>query len=243
MKKLLFGLVFLTATFANAQNDNCSGATSLTVGNNFTSGAVLVDNTGASTDGVLPSCNSEALENIWFKVTVPPSGNITIETAAASGSLFDDSVLTVYSGNCTTLTEIDCNDDKDVDNGDYFSLISLTGQVPGTTLYISVWKYSSDTNNGQFKISAYDSASLSTSEVYDNKKIIQVYPNPFSKELSISDISKVKGISVTNISGKTVKNIEKPSSSIDLSDLVKGIYFITLKMDDGTLKTTKIIKK
>ncbi len=243
MKKLLFGLVLLTATFANAQNDNCSGATLLTVGTNFTSGAITVDNTGATTDGDPPSCNPESEENIWFKVIVPPSGNITIETAAASGSFFDDTVLSVYSGNCTTLTEINCNDDKDANNGDYFSLISLTGQVPGTTLYISVWKYSSDIENGQFKISAYDSTSLSTNEVYDNKKIIQVYPNPFGKELSISDISKVKGISVTDTSGKTVKNIEKPSSSIDLSDLVKGIYFITLKMKDGTVKTIKTLKK
>jgi hypothetical protein len=75
------------------------------------------------------------------------------------------------------------------------------------------------------------------------KKNIKVYPNPFSKELRISDISEVKAVSVTDISGKAVKNIEKPSPSIDLIDLTKGIYFITLKMNDGTLKTTKIIKK
>lgn len=242
MKKLLFGLVFLTATFANAQNDNCSGAISLNVGTNFTSGAITVDNTGATTDGTLPSCGPHAANDIWFKVTVPPSGNIMIETAFAPGSLFDDTLLTVYSGNCNTLTEIACNDDKN-NYGDLFSLITLSGQIPGTTLYISVWKSYSVLDNGQFKISAYDSTSLSTNEVYDNKKNIQVYPNPFSKVLSISDISKVKGISVTDISGKTVKNIEKPSPSVDLSDLAKGIYFITLKMNDGTLKTTKIIKK
>lgn len=243
MKKLLFGLIFLTSTFANAQNDNCSGATSLTVGTNFSSGAITVDNTGATTDGAPPSCSGDGAENIWFKVTVPPSGNITIETEASSGSLFDDSVLTIYKGNCSTLTEIGCNDDKDFTNADYFSLISLTGQVPGTTLYISVWKYSSATNNGQFKISAYDSANLSTAEIHDNEKSSQVYPNPFSKELSISNISEVKGISVTDTSGKAIKNIDKPSLSVDLSDLANGIYFITLKMNDGALKTTKVIKK
>jgi len=243
MKKLLFGLAFLTATFANAQNDNCSEATLLTVGNNFTSGAITVDNTGATTDGNPPSCNQWSEENIWFKVIVPPSGNITIETKAADGSSFYDSVLAVYSGSCGTLTEINCNDDKDIDNEDYFSLISLSGQAPGTTLYISVWKYDPNVASGQFKISAYDSANLSTNEIHDNKKSIKVFPNPFSKELRISDISEVKAVSVTDTSGKAVKNIEKPSPSIDLSDLTKGIYFITLKMDDGTLKTTKIIKK
>jgi len=100
-------------------NNNCTQAQPLTVGTDFASEAITSSNSDATTDGVLPSCNSDALENIWFKVTVPPSGNITIETAAASGSLFKDSVLTVYSGNCTTLTEISCNDDKDANNENF----------------------------------------------------------------------------------------------------------------------------
>ncbi|KFF16478.1 hypothetical protein IW22_22825 [Chryseobacterium sp. JM1] len=221
-------------------NDNCSGATPLTVGTDFASGTIISDNSGATTVGAVPSCNSDAAENIWFSVVVPQSGNITIETKEASGSSFGDSTISVYSGTCGSLTEVGCNDD----GGDgLFSLISLTGQTPGATLYISVWKYDSSESSGEFQMSAYDSTSLSTQEVAENSKKITVSPNPFSDLLTISDISKVKSVSVTDTLGRWVKTIEKPSASIHLGDLKEGIYFITLKMNDGSSKTLKTIKK
>lgn len=221
-------------------NDNCSGAVPLTPGTDFASGATTVTNVGATTDGSLPPCNSDAVENVWFKVTVPQSGNLKIETQQVSGSDFDDSVLSVYSGTCGSLTEVGC----DEDSGDgYFSILTLTGQTPGSTLYINVWKYSSSTDNGEFQISAYDDTLLSTQEIADNKKKITASPNPFSDQLTISDISGVQSISITDTSGKLVKTIEKPTSSLYLKDLKEGLYFVTLKMKDGSIKTIKTIKK
>ncbi|AZA81614.1 hypothetical protein C1637_03315 [Chryseobacterium lactis] len=221
-------------------NDNCTGAISLTAGSDFASGVITASNNGATTEGSLPACNSDAVENVWFTVIVPQSGNLKIETRQASGSDFDDSVLSVYSGTCGALTEIDCNED---DGEGYFSLLSLTGQTPGTTLYVNVWKYSPDTGNGEFQISTYDDTLLSTHEITDNKKKIAVSPNPFSDELTISDISDVKSISITESSGKLVKTIEKPTSLLYLKDLKEGLYFITLRLKDGSVKTIKTIKK
>ncbi|MCT2563727.1 T9SS type A sorting domain-containing protein [Chryseobacterium herbae] len=221
-------------------NDNCSGATPLTVGTDFASGTTTSNNSGATTDGTIPSCNSDAVENIWFSVVVPQSGNLTIETKGASGSSFGDSTVSVYSGTCGSLTEVGCNDD----GGDgLFSLVSLTGQTPGATLYVSAWKYDGGAGNGEFQISAYDSTALSTQEVAENTKKISVSPNPFTDQLTISDISEVKSVSVTDALGRWVKTIEKPSASIYLGDLKAGIYFMTLKMNDGSIKTLKTIKK
>jgi len=53
----------------------------------------------------------------------------------------------------------------------------------------------------------------------------------------------VKSVWVPDVSGKSVKTIEKPTSQMYLNDLQSGLYFITLKMKDGTLKTIKTIKK
>lgn len=221
-------------------NDNCSGATPLTIGTDFTSGAVTSVNTEAMTDGTLPSCNSDATENVWFSVVVPQSGNITIETREAAGSSFGDSSLSVYSGACGSLTEIGCNDD----GGDgFFSLISLTGQTPGATLYVSAWKYDSSEASGEFQISAYDSTALSTQEVADKTKKISVAPNPFTDVVTISDVAEVKSISIIDTSGRLVKVIEKPSASLYLGDLKQGVYFISLKMNNGDTKTLKAIKK
>ncbi|GAB0157610.1 hypothetical protein CHRYSEOSP005_28890 [Chryseobacterium sp. Alg-005] len=223
-----------------ATNDNCAQAVSLTVGTNFASGAITSTNLGASTDGTIPSCSSDAVENVWYTVIVPASGNLTIETQGVSGSQYDDTVVTVYSGTCGSLTQIGCDDDSGTG---VFSLITLTGQTPGATLYVSAWKYDSGVGNGEFQISAYDTSALSTHEVAENKNKIKVSPNPFHEMLTISDVSDVKSVTVLDASGKLIKTIEKPSSSLYLGDLKQGLYLLTLKMNDGTVKTIKTIKK
>ncbi|PWN60924.1 hypothetical protein C1634_012705 [Chryseobacterium viscerum] len=221
-------------------NNKCTGATSLTVGTDFASGAVTSSNSNSTTDGNLPSCNPDATENVWFKVVVPASGNLTVEAQEVSGSSFNAPVISVYNGACGALTEIACDVYSSPNS---LPLISLTGQTPGNTLYISVWKYGSSTDNGEFQVSAYDNTALSTHEIVNNKNNITVYPNPFSDILHISDISKIKSIVVIDALGKQVKTIEKPSSQLYLNDLKSGLYLITLKMMDGTTKTIKAIKK
>lgn len=217
-------------------NDNCAQAIPLTVGTDFASGAITSSNAEATTDGSLPSCGPDAVDNVWFTVVVPQSGNLKIEAQEALGSSFYDPILTVYGGTCGSLTEISCSDD-------IYSPIVLTGQTPGTTLHISVWKYDSFSDNGEFQISAYDNTALSTHEVTGNSKKIQVSPNPFTDILTVSNISEVKSISVVDASGDLVKTIEKPSSSLQLGDLKEGVYLLILKLNDGTVKTIKTIKK
>jgi len=226
--------------FTPPANDNCSGATPLTVAGDFASGAITTSNAGATTDGNGPTCWYNTVDNIWFTVIVPSSGTLTIETKGVTGSLFTNSVIAAYSGTCGSLTQIDCNND----NGqNFFSKISLTGQTPGASLYISVWKSKTDEANGEFQISAYDSSVLSTNEISKDNNKIQVSPNPFTDLVTISDISNVRSISVTDISGKQVRTIKNPSSPVHLGDLSTGIYFINLKMKDGSIKTIKTIKK
>lgn len=229
-------------TVAAPSNDNCSGAIALTVGSDFNSGATIFSNENSTADGAIPICQPEVGNNVWFSVVVPPSGNLTIETGEVDGSGFIDSVLSVYSGACGSFTDVDCNDDDGVG---YFSKVTLTGQTPGQTLYVSVWGYTGGTFNstGQFKISAYDSSSLGTSDVSVSKNTIKVYPNPFVDILNISNASDVKSISIADVSGRLVKTIEKPSATIHLGELKSGMYLVTLKMKDGSQQTLKAIKK
>ncbi|MDR2234548.1 MAG: T9SS type A sorting domain-containing protein [Chryseobacterium sp.] len=217
-------------------NDNCSEATSLTVGTDFNSGMMIANNLQATTDENLPSCNADAAENIWFKATVPASGNIKIETRVVNSSWFNNASLTVYSGICGSLTEIECSEDG-------FPSVSLTGQTPGATLYISVWKHDPDVLSGELQISAYDTTVLSTHETTDQKKKITLHPNPFHDQITISDIAKVKTVVVSDSSGRLIKTIENPAATIYLNDLKAGMYFITLEIKDGTAETIKTIKK
>ncbi|ROH98031.1 fibronectin type III domain-containing protein [Chryseobacterium daecheongense] len=224
-------------------NDVCSGAIALTVGNNFNSNVITTSNDGATTDGTT-TCQTSRGDNVWYSVVVPASGTLTIETQGVTGSGFVDTVLSVHGGACGSLTDVACDDDSGVDN---FSLLSLTGQTPGATLYISVWRYTGTagggSTTGQFKLSAYDASVLATNETSLSKDKIKVYPNPFKDVLYISDISNVKSASIVDISGRMIKTIDKPESALHLEGLKSGMYVVILTMKDGSRKTIKAIKQ
>ncbi|MGL6125810.1 T9SS type A sorting domain-containing protein [Chryseobacterium artocarpi] len=223
-------------------NDDCSGAIALTPGANFNANAIIASNISASTNGtsscVTPASNN--VNNVWFSVVVPPSGSVTVETGAVPGSSFNDSIMEVYSGTCGSFTSLGCNDDI-VTTTNIFSKVSVTGQTPGSVIYVSVWRYGSKPD-GDFKISAYD-ASLATSETSVVKNEIKVYPNPFTDILNISDISKIQSVSVVDLAGRVVKTINTPSSVLQLGDLKQGMYLIILNMKDGSRHVIKSIKK
>ncbi|MCE3076781.1 fibronectin type III domain-containing protein [Chryseobacterium gwangjuense] len=89
----------------------------------------------------------------------------------------------------------------------------------------------------------WEALTLATAEVSVNKNNIEVHPNPFVDVLNISDIKNVKSVSVMDVAGRLVKNIENPSSVLHLGDLKQGLYLVVLNMKDGSKQTIKAIKK
>ena len=92
--------VALTASLA-AQSNSCVGAPSLIVGTNgpFT-------NAGSTTSAPVWPCGNAA-NDVWFKFTTTTAGNVTVDTCGAS----IDTVLQVFSGTCSNLVSVGCNDD------------------------------------------------------------------------------------------------------------------------------------
>lgn len=154
MKKIiLLACLFCigTAVFAQPANDLCANATPLAVDGTGTCINSLATNVDATDSGELaPGCASYSGGDVWFTVTVPASGEITVDTDNAGG--FTDSGMAIYSGTCGAFTLIECDDD-DSDNGT-FSLIELTGQTVGATLYIRVWEFGNNAF-GDFNICAF----------------------------------------------------------------------------------------
>lgn len=83
---------------------------------------------------------------------------------------------------------------------------------------------------------------LATSEVKAEKQIV-AYPNPFTDVLNIEKSDNVKRAVVTDLSGITVKTFDNPSSALHLEGVKAGVYILTLTAKDGTVKSTKIIKR
>lgn len=140
-------------------NDECTGAIELPVTNGFAvdlkQGSLFSATTSAGFGS--PACTPpSSSDDVWFKAVVPASGNINIQTSAAI-SRINDLVMEAYSGDCNALSFILCadngNPNKAPSNG--HPLISLTGRVPGETIFLRVMGKGS-INNGPFVIGAWD---------------------------------------------------------------------------------------
>ena len=85
---------------------------------------------------------------------------------------------------------------------------------------------------------------LNTAEVKDIELLeVVIYPNPASHMLNITAASTIKNIIIYNITGKKVMSlsINKNTDSIDISNLVSGIYLVNYQLDNAS-GVTKLIK-
>jgi hypothetical protein len=225
-------------------NDECAAAIPLTPGGDFAGGAITTTNYGATATDTA-TCQTQSGENVWYSVVVPASGTLTVETGGATGSTFNDSVITVYSGTCDSLTEIDCDDDGGTLGGELFSRLELSGLTPGETLYVSVWRYNyefADGTWGEFQLSAYD-ASLATNHFDSNS--FAVYPNPVRNVLNLtSNLADISNVAVFNLLGQQViaKQVNAAEGQVDMSSLPRGTYMVKVTANNQ-VKTIKVIKE
>jgi hypothetical protein len=74
---------------------------------------------------------------------------------------------------------------------------------------------------------------------------IRYYPNPVLNDLNIKSETEIRNIDVYTITGQKIKSVTLKTSNttIDLSDLTSGTYFVTVTLKNGTLSVQKIVKK
>lgn len=105
-------------------NDGCMNSKVLTINTACVEGSNLL----AHFDQPIPSLNSWSRADIWFSFT--PTNNKHLEIV--SNANFAD-VLTVYTGNCTNLNEVKCED--------LGGRIVLQNPTPNATYYLQVTGY------------------------------------------------------------------------------------------------------
>ena len=143
-------------------NDNCSGATALTVQAGGCTTPTTGTNVDATDSGVAdPACSSYLGGDVWYSFVVPTGGAVTVETGQGSGTSLSDTGLALYTGTCGNLTEVFCDDDAGTGA---FSLITATGLTPGATVYARVFAYD-NAEFGTFTICASSPGNLTVSTV------------------------------------------------------------------------------
>ncbi|ASK32461.1 hypothetical protein CEY12_21290 [Chryseobacterium sp. T16E-39] len=222
-------------------NDECSGAL---LASSFPYTYVQADGGGATNNGgFITACDNGMNDGTWFTF-VGDGETVNITVSMPAGSDFDPQIG-VYSGTCNSLS---CENTVDA-MGDGETETIAVPTVLGTVYYVNVGHYSqyTDEMEGPFTINMFKESSdrnaLGVSNAIAGKKSTGVYPNPFTDVLNISDSANVRSVSVSDLSGRSVKVITHPDSTIHLGGLNSGIYLITLEMKDGSKKTSKIIKK
>lgn len=221
-------------------NDDCGGAIMLTPGGDFAAGAVESTTGGATgTTGVpAPGCGSYLGGDVWYSVTVPASGSLTVQTGPAQGVTTFDSAIAIYSGECGNMTLVSCDDDGAPT--DAFSILTVANRTPGEVLYIRIWEYSND-NIAPFSISAFD-ASLSTSGF--DVDGFRAYPNPVTSVLNLQYSKNISNVAVFNLLGQQVlaKSVSATATQLDMTSLSAGTYLVKVTVD-GSVKTIKVVKQ
>ncbi len=143
-----FTFTFLSS-FAQPANDDPCSATTLTVSSSCSYSTYTNASATASSGVPAPGCANYQGGDVWFSVTVPASGSLVFDTQSG---VVTDGGMAIYSGTCSSLTLITCNDDG---GAGLMPQISQSGLTPGSTIYIRFWEYGNN-NNGTFGICVYD---------------------------------------------------------------------------------------
>ncbi len=162
-----FGEIGISA-LAPPVNNVCFSAFEIPVLPEFTPS--YFSNQGATSSNIPdPSCAEYEGGDIWFAVTIPNGGSVTIETTGDTNNGISDTGMAVYSGTCNNLTEIACDDNNGVDE---YSRIKLSNRIPGEIVYVRVWSYQND-EVGEIGIGA---TLPPANDQCDNAIQLQVFP-------------------------------------------------------------------
>jgi hypothetical protein len=102
------GCLTTSLTGLNPRNDNCSEAVPISTGR------FGFSNTGANTDGpAVTDCGTGNLimEDVWYTFQPQCDGTLTVSTCNTASETGFDTVLVLYTGGCTSLNQVACNDD------------------------------------------------------------------------------------------------------------------------------------
>ena len=100
-------------------------------------------------------------------------------------------------------------------------------------------------NNGgvDYWVVKLDNSSLSVND-YNFNSTVTLYPNPVNTKLHINSTDVIKNIGLYTLSGQLVFSHQNENLEyINVSNLPKGVYILTLENEEGQKLNKKIIKK
>ncbi len=213
-------------------NDECSGATDLDVQYGMADYAAttpLASTVRAATDSGVPVevCNGDtgtANDDVWFSFTPnSETAHITVE-----GDTSFDAIINLFSGNCGSLTLIDCADSTY--NGGV-EQINATGLTVGEEYFVRVFTYYNTTETTPiFDISVWsDGSGVGIAEATIDG--FAMYPNPVENILNLTAQNTIDTVSIYNLLGQEVLQVTPSATQtqVDMSNLPTGAYIVKVQ--------------
>jgi hypothetical protein len=144
----------------------------------------------------------------------------------------------IYRGNelykFQTTTSVGCNSDWGVISGCDFLNYNNGGSFTGSVK--AVYEGNIEAESFSFEVGGV------MLDVTDSKlKLLSIFPNPTKNILNFSE--EISNITISDFSGKIIKQIPNSEKSINVSKLTKGNYIISGKTKTGETINKKFIKE
>ena len=219
-------------TNAQPANDNCSGAILLTVNSTCVPTAGTVAGSTTSTPPTTCWSLTNNITDVWYKFVATATTH-TVELACSSNFYGVEELMSSCTGpalNCM-------GSGPGVDNQ-----MSATGLIPGNTYYIRVYDYYIPSTQLTFSVCVW-SSSTGIGAV-DPVSRFTVFPNPGIGTFTIQTSELNSQLIITNTLGQKMveRKINSGETEIDLQAEAKGIYFINLITEQGTITKKLIIQ-
>lgn len=163
---LILCLFFVHTTMAQG-GDICTSATPFTVGSSCSAGATYSTTTfntsitPATAGENIPAtaCAISPQKDMWYSVVVPASGNLIATIYPGTGTPTIDLGMAVYSGSCSSLALVVCDENQGYSNAQYpYNSVNAIPQITlqsrtdlaGQTVYIRTWANAAYTSTVKF---------------------------------------------------------------------------------------------
>jgi OmpA-OmpF porin, OOP family len=180
--------------------------------------------------------------------------NNSSDAIDAIGAYFSDTALTCLSVNCVPNYSPQVSNPAGNILSDTLNWMQISGcfVAQGTERFMHIGDFKTDSATQYITtpntlssayyyiddVSLYADTSLTIKETVKENSFT-VFPNPSSNALNISAKKNVEEIVVSDVRGKVV--IQQPSNtSIDVSSLANGCYFLRCKFEDGESVYVKV---
>jgi len=218
-------------TGSGAANDHCDYPGILTVTNGYCGNPLLGTLAFADTTAGLgaPGCQLTGRRiDVWYQVTIPATGNLTIQTSAVDPNV-TDLVLQAYTGTCGSLVSVGCNDDGNPAPtlpSALHAKLGLTGRTPGQLIFIRVTPYGLP-DAGEFAICAFDTTSSVLPPVATGTpgNCIEAVP------VNIGTAYKYTWATLVDVNGHIIAQVYPNGNNL-------GITTASLYINDDAVRTT-----